>query len=275
MSNDVLEKNNIIQLQGAEDKKQKLLELLNVEKAKLLEYQKVATIRKESMDKYKQEYQIFLDELNNQSLLMAPNFASALNSIRKVKKEGLDQILCIKNYSKPVEVVLESLLIFELGHSWRTKEFLVKDASDGRNPYNIREALIKKLNLKDTKGFLLQLENLCTEENLKIFKSNHLENMKLLEDFIQKYGVTPEYCRRGAYDLIGLLEYMQTMLKLVQDYVNKVDPITEKLESIEAELQLAVELKEKAFAELTLAEEIVKDIHNQIEEIEKNLQAQP
>lgn len=275
MSKDISEKKPILEENQA--KTQALVEILKVEKAKASEDEREATMKKESADKFEAECKIILDEANVQLDLVRPLIAEAVNSVNKVKKADLDNIRNIKNFSRPVELLLEGVLIFKLGNSWRTKEFLVKNPIPEKNPYNIKEALIKKVNFADTEGFLVDLQKLCTEENLKVFKVTHFENMKLLDDFFQKQGVTKELCIKGANDIVGLFEFMEKIVKYVDDSVNKIDPILIKLETAKVEMQVAVQSKEEALAKMMKAEQTVKKLNDQFEtaeKTEKDLQAQ-
>jgi len=275
MSKDISLKKPILEENQA--KTQALVEILKVEKAKAGEDEREATIKKEAADKFEAECKIILDEANFQLDLVRPLIAEAVNSVGKVKKSDLDNIRNIKNFSKPVENLLEGVLIFKLGNSWKTKEFLIKNALPDKNPYNIKEALIKKLDFTNTENFLIELQRLCTEENLKVFKVTHFDNMKLLEEFFEKQGVTKEQCIKGANDIVGLFEFMEKIVKYVDDSVNKIDPILIKLDKAKVEMQVAIQSKEEALAKKMKAEETVKKLNDKFEEAErteKTLQAE-
>jgi dynein heavy chain len=266
MSNKIAEKKPILEIN--KQKTKELVEVLKVEKAKADEDEREAIIKTESASKFEADCKIILDEANFQLELVRPLIKEAVESVNKVKKNDLEVIKGFKTMSKSVELLLEGLLIFKLGNSWRTKEYLVKNQLPDKNPYNIKEALTKKVNFGE-------LKNMCSEENLKIFKVTHFENMKILDEFFKTNGVDRQKCEGGAKDIIGLFEFMEKIIKYVDDSVNKIDPILVKLDTAKVEMQVAVQTKEEALAKKMKAEKIVKTLNEQYEcemKKEKDLQ---
>jgi len=245
-----------------------LKEDLAIEKEKASQDEREANIKKDAADKFEAECKIILDEANFQLDLVRPLIAEAVNSVNKVKKSDLDNIRGFKSFSRPVELLLESVLIFRLGNSWKTREFLVKNPIPDKNQYNIKEALIKKLDFTDTEKFLSELQKICTEESLKIFKVNCFENMKLVDEFFQKQGLTRDLCITGAGVIVGLFDFMEKIVKYVYDSVNKIDPILIKLDTAKVEMQIAVQSKEEALAKKMKAEETVKRLNEKFQEAE-------
>ena len=256
-------------LEENQAKTRQLVEILSVESAKAKEEERDATVKKEAADKFEAECKSFLDRANTELEQVRPLIDSALSSIKKVRKIDLENIRNIKKFSRPVELLLEGVLIFKLGLSWRTKEFLIKNPQPDKSPYDIRDALFKKLNFQDVEGFLTDLQKICTEENLKVFKVTHFENMRILADFFINQGVTKDLCAKGAGDIVGLFDFMEIIIKYVDDSVNKIDPILIELEKAKIDMQIAVQSKEEAVAKKMKAEAIVKDLNDQHQKAQK------
>jgi dynein heavy chain len=99
--------------------------------------------------------------------------------------------------------------------------------------------------------------------------------MKILDEFFKTNGVDRQKCEGGAKDIIGLFEFMEKIIKYVDDSVNKIDPILIKLDTAKVEMQVAVQSKEEALAKKMKAEKIVKTLNEQYEgemKKEKDLQ---
>ena len=235
---------------GREMKIEDLVEIKCHEEISLLQNQNYSEnipniFKKDEADKFEEECKYLLERANTELEQIRPLIDLALSSIKKVKKNDLENLIKYKIFSRPVELLLEGVLIIKFGLSWRTKEFLTINPQSDRNLYNIRDAVIKKLNFQDVEGFLTDLQEICTEENLKVFKVTHFENMRILADYFQNQGISKDLCRKGAMDFIGLYEFMEIIIKYVDDYKNKIDPILIELEKAKINMQIRSRSKEE------------------------------
>jgi dynein heavy chain, axonemal len=258
-----------------------LLIVLEKENIIAVEEEKDATIKEEEANKFDQECTEYLTRANEQLAMVWPLVEKARTSIEKVKDSDLRDLANIKIFSPGVEKLLEGLLIFKKGHTWRTKEFLLTGGggSQTKNPYNIKDALYKKINFADYAALKEDLRSFCTsEEALEPLKTTFYPYMLLLEQHFKEKEITYDMCKQSATALLGLYEFLVALMQYVKDSKEKIDPIKEQVKVAEVNKVEANQKKDEAVAKKLKAQGIVKELNERLEktnneqrELEKNL----
>lgn len=204
----------------------------------------------------------------------------AISAVSKVKKEDLEEVKTIKILNPKVEFVIECLLLFKFGDAWRKDKSLIlktpnppdKDKNVERSIYNIKDAFSRTQ--LDVPKFLQELAELENEENLRKLKKNNLQNMMLLDAFINKTDYTVNDIRKGTEKIVGLYEFFVCMCKYVNNSIKIIDPLLDQVEERKKEMAEAQAIMEKALKQKEIIEKKVYDLNltkNQQEEKSREL----
>lgn len=239
-----------IKSEESQKKTIELLQNLEVETAIADKESSEANIKEQDASRFNEECEKFLQEAEVELDKVKPLIEKAKNAIDKVKKSDLNLLRTYPTYNIPVEALLEGLLIFKIGHSYRTREFLSKnpESTQSKNPYIIKEALMRKINFGETDKVLDDLKNCCNDENLEKLKTDNLENMKLLRQHFIAKNINLEFCVKGATSLVGLYEFLALLMQYVDDSLEKIDPIIIQLNSAKLKKEEANKQRDEAIA---------------------------
>jgi len=244
-----------------------LLKNIEIEKAKSEIEQREATELEDNAKKVDEECSAYVMKVQEELKKLEPLITQALKAISNVKKDDLFEQADYKTLNRPVENMLEALLIFKMGDSWRTKDVMYRQGETSRNGniYNIKEA-VKKINFKDTERLIEDLKNFCDKkENLELLKTVYLKNIYMLRDFFIDNKVTYETAKKGSISIVGLYEYFAALITYVEDSITKIDPIEFELKKAQTLKAKAYEEKEAAKKRKDEAERLVKDLTDQNE----------
>ena len=244
-----------------------LLKNIEIEKAKSEIEQREATELEANAKKVDEECSAYVAKVQEELKKLEPLITQALKAISNVKKEDLFEQADYKTLNRPVENMLEALLIFKLGDSWKTKDVMYRQGETSRNgnQYNIKEA-VKKINFKDTEKIIEDLKAFCDKkENLELLKTVYLKNIYMLRDFFIDNKVTLESTKKGSNSIVGLFEYFDALISYVDDSITKIDPIEIELKKATALKSKAYEDKEAAKNRKDIAERLVKNLTDQNE----------
>jgi dynein heavy chain len=197
-----------------------------------------------------------------------PLIDKALAAVKAIEKNDLDQIKNFKVLNPSVEPVMEALLIFMLGpNSWKTKEFKVPDGQ-GKNPFNIKDVLMKKLGFSDTEGFKEGLASICaSKESLNQIKTpEKVEHLSKAKEFIVEKAITEETAKRGSGAAVGIYNFMTLLIQYVENSIAIIDPLQKLV--IEATLQ-----KDQAMEDKRQAVETADIASRTVEELTRNHEA--
>lgn len=216
----------------------------------------------------------FCEKLLNQAAeefkLVEPLILQAMKAVDSVKKSDLDNIRNIKNMNPKVEFVMEALLIFLKADSWKSPDLKLKpdqipdpdedNAPNKRSEYNIKDALIKKVNFSDTESILQNLKAYSDKQNLNKLKNEYAKNMDMLEIFLKKNTYNRDHVSKGANIIVGLYDFFGLMVKYVNDCREKIDKTLEKVEVAKAQRSEALEKKAEAVAKKEAVDKIVREL---------------
>lgn len=266
------------QLEEARDNTNKLIKSVNEEKQKADVTANEASSKKKIADNIKNECDIMLAEANSELAACKPMIEKAIKSVKKVKKDDLEEIKRHNTLIDKVAFVIECLLIFLVGHNYRKRANEVKTdvKIEGKSKYDIKKAFTE-VGL-DVGKFLLNLSELEQEEKLDTFRKEKYNNMMLLSSFISDCPWDINELRRGTEKIVGLFEFFNLMIEYVDNATNKIDPIMKdvekrKIEKEEAEknVQEADELKRLIDEKVAGLEATLKEENTKLEELDKNL----
>ena len=245
-----------------------LVKDLIVKKSKAEIDQALANEKSISATKKDNECTELLNKAQTELDKVQPLIFQALAAVKSIDKNDLDQIKNFKVLNLSVEPVMEALLIFQLGPTaWKTKEFRIPDGQ-GKNPYNIKEALMKKMGFSDTELFKEGLANICaSKESLNSIKTpEKVEHLTKCKEFIQEKNITEESAKRGSAAAIGIFNFMVLLIKYVENSIAIIDPLSKLV--IEATGQ-----KDEAIEEKRVAVETADIATRTVEELTKNHEA--
>ena len=216
------------------------------------------------------ECQILLEKADLEFLEVKPLIDKALNAVRKVKKNDLDNIKTFRTLTPKVEFVLECLLIFKKGNDWKSNDLKLKvpnvtpEGELPRSIYDIKESIMRKIGFTDTSSILKEMESFSDERNLEKLKGKgeYANNMQILEAFLKEKPYKADEVAHGAKDIVGLFEFFSLMVQYVNDCKEKIDVTLGKVKEAKEKKEEAMFKKKEAIAKKEAIEKVLKDLND-------------
>ena len=142
---------------------------------------------------------------------------------------------------------------------------MIKGPTTDKGKYNLRDALIKKINFKNSSRYYFDLYGF-TDRNL------HNENMKLVREFIEENEITEDLVSKNSDCFLHLFHFMKKYSMFVLEYLEKVDPILNKYQNSKKDMESSLVFKSKLLADKENSEESIKNLNEEIEQLEEMLQ---
>jgi dynein heavy chain len=243
---------------------------LEIENKIALDEEKDAIIKEKEAEEFNEECTKLLSEAKIELNKVWPLIDKAKKSIEKVQEKDLRDMASYRAPPAVVVNLLEALLIFKKGHSYRIKEYIIPNSPPDKNPYRIKDALDDKIGFQNVTAVKADLESFCKdEETLEPLKTTYLNNMRLLDQHFVERDLTYEKAFQGARSIIGLWEYLYSLNQFVKDSIEKIDPLKIKVHKAEIDKNRANAEKDEAVKKKKEAQEKVARLNEEYEKVTK------
>lgn len=233
------------------------IKVLEVNKADADRVRESATIERANAEELNKEI-TELDEICTRELTKAQTeLEISLAKIRDISDNDLKNIGFTKELNPKLKKIVELLLIFKHGDSFRSRKANLVKTDDLKNPWelNLLIAARNELNTTDTtlfKKFFYSFEDEAVRENLK---NNELYKVKMSKEFIDLHQIDRKFVETGASYIVGCFEFILAMVEFCEKSLNVVDPLKKKAAEAKVKKVYADEALKKAETELNEAQE--------------------